>query len=220
MMNHLGCVAACCLRGQCNVCQPQGTRQWARRIALPNIYGGQCSTQRQRRQMNNRRAQKVQHDAATIETLKSCCIQLGARQRTAMHSPHTHPRVCVCVCVSLECEYPHSFITYSPHPIPQPHPTTKCPIPPASLLMEPVSPSPTAGQHFVPCPFPLSLFPFPYIPCPLSPITIGERRLGPCDQRTNCCDLTASFSDIFAHFLFFKGAPRFAFLWLWLWLCF
>lgn len=145
---------------------------------------------------------------------------LHTTRRQAAHCNAVPTHTSSCVCVSLECEYPHSFITYSPHSIPQPHPTTKCPIPPASLLMEPVSPSPTAGQHFVPCPFPL--FPFPFFPCPLSPITIGERRLGPCDQRTNCCDLTASFSDIFANFLFFKGALRFAFLWLWLWfwLCF
>lgn len=58
---------------------------------------------------------------ATMEALKSCCIQLGAVQCThtqaAGHKdspthPHTHTPT-RSQPVSLECEYPHSFITHS-----------------------------------------------------------------------------------------------------------
>lgn len=153
------------------------------------------------RQMNNRRTQKVQHDTrcavATIETLKSCCIQLGARQCAAMHSQkHIHILAWVCasvsVCVSLECEYPHSFITYSPHSIPQPHPTTNCPIP--RLVVNGAGVAIAAGWTTL-CSMSLS----PRTP-PLSLLS-ADQRIRPYDQRTNCCDLTAGFSDIFAHFL-------------------
>lgn len=103
--------------------------------------------------------QKVQHDKGHCEALKSYCIQLGARTRAAMHYPHTHTYTHIAtplliLRVSLECEYPHSFITHSPHLYT--HSTTsaalRCAATPAWLLMEPVSPSPPAGQHFVLCP--------------------------------------------------------------------
>lgn len=114
---------------------------------------------------------------------------------------HTCATVCaslsVCACVSLECEYPHSFITYSPHSIPHPQPTTNCPIPRLAVNGAGVA---IADGWTTLCSLSLS----PRIS--LLSLSLVHSLRGPKDrtihdQRTNCCDLTASFSDIFAHFL-------------------
>lgn len=199
---------------QCSVCQTAGhatldngveSKSWAQSNRTTNCRAVQCVLIFMARTVQQSEQQAAAKSAAkaTMEALKSCCIQLGAVQCThteaAGHKdspthPHTHTlSTCVTrVWISALVHHPLHMGKWNPRFAPKP--LVRKP-----SLME--LPSPPAGQHFVCVLCPVSPSQFPTqdtdsrIQSPVSSCTgLGHRKL---DTR---CDLIANFSDIFAHF--------------------